>query len=176
MDAMEAIRTRRSVRRYTDEPVTDGEILAVLKAGMQAPSARNQQPWAFVVVRDRKILDEITQVHPYAKMLAQAQAAIAVCGDTARQQAEGYWVQDCSACTQNILLAAHALGLGAVWLGVHPREERVVEIRRLLELPDTVFPLGLISVGRPAEVPEHQDRFDISRVHVDRWGRPFTAR
>ncbi len=169
MDALEAINTRRSIRKYTDQPVTDETVAKMLNAAMMAPSAGNQQPWHFVVIRDRKILDEIPTVHPYSSMLASAPLAILVCGDLKLQKNEGYWIQDCSAATQNLLLAAHALGLGAVWLGVFPLGERVVGLTRITELPEHVLPLALIAIGYPAEEKPQPERYDISRIHHDTW-------
>lgn len=169
MDAYEAIITRRSVREYADEPVTDGVVEMLLRAAMQAPSAGNQQPWHFVVVRERARLEEIARVHPYAQMCRSAPVAILVCGDETREKFPGYWVQDCSAATQNLLLAAHALGYGAVWVGIHPREERIVVIHELFRLPDGIHPLCLVPIGRPAGPPAQADRYQPSRVRHERW-------
>jgi len=169
METIEAINTRRSIRKYTDKPVPDETVEKILRAAMMAPSAGNQQPWHFIVVRDREILNEIPLVHPYSKMLAKAQVAIVVCGDMDLQKHEGYWIQDCSAATENLLLAAHALGLGAVWLGVYPREDRVKGISGLMGLPENIKPLSLVSIGYPGEEKPHPDRYDPSRIHHDRW-------
>ncbi len=166
---MSAIRDRRSVRTYTDEKVTDEQVTELLKAAMSAPSAGNQQPWCFVVIRSQEVLDRIPSVHPYAAMTPQASVVIAVCGDLTGLKYEGYWVQDCSAATENILLAAHEMGLGAVWLGVYPTDERVEGIRGLLGLPEHVIPMSLVAVGHPVETPSPADRFDPARVHHDRW-------
>jgi nitroreductase len=169
MDAIEAILTRRSVRKYTDEPVSEADIKMMLEAAMSAPSANNRQPWAFVVIDERSILDQIPDVHPYSRMLKQAPLAILVCGVPGREKHPGFWVQDCSAATQNLLLAARALGLGAVWLGVHPREERVQGIRGLLSIPDEIVPLALLSIGHPAVEQKRADRYDQARVHRNGW-------
>ncbi|MCK5029180.1 MAG: nitroreductase family protein [Bacteroidales bacterium] len=169
MEIIEGILTRRSIRKYTNKEVADEQIQLLLKAGMYAPSASNQQPWHFVVITDRKILNIISEVHPYAKMLKQAQLAILVCGDEDRELSKGYWVVDCSAATQNILLAAHDLGLGAVWLGVHPREERKNEIRKIFDLPHNIQPMSLISIGYPDEEKETPDRFKPERIHYNTW-------
>ena len=117
--------SRRSIRRYTDQPVDDATVERLLRAAMAAPSAGNQQPWQFVVLRDRETLTAITEWHPYAKMLPSAPVAIVVCGDPGDAKWAVLWEQDCSACTENLLIEAELLGLGAVWLGVHPLEERV---------------------------------------------------
>jgi nitroreductase len=169
MDATQAILTRRSIRSYRAEPVPLELLTALLRAGMQAPSAGNQQPWQFVVLTDRTTLQAIPGFHPYAQMLPQAPAAILVCGDLRLERFRGYWVQDCAAATQNILLLAHALGLGAVWVGVHPHEDRVAGLQRLLGLPAPVIPLALIPLGYPAESIPPEDRFDPDRIHRERW-------
>jgi nitroreductase len=169
MDAMEMILTRRSIRKYTEQPVTDEIIEAILNAGMHAPSAGNQQPWHFVVIRDRAILDKIPDFHPHAGMLQMCPVAILVCGDADLGKHRGFWAQDCSAATQNILLAAHALGLGAVWAGVYPEGARVEGFRKLLGLPDRVHPLALIPLGYPAETKPQPQRFERSRIHHDKW-------
>lgn len=169
MDAMEAILSRRSIRQYTTQPVSEEAIRNLLEAAMAAPSAANEQPWQFVVIRDRGILDEIPTFHAYSQMLKQAPLAILVCGDLELEKVRGYWVQDCSAATQNLLVAAHAQGLGAVWLGIYPIEERVAGLRKLLSLPEQVIPLALISIGHPADQEPPANRYDESRIHHDRW-------
>jgi len=169
MDAMEAILSRRSIRQYTAQPVPDELITELLKAAMSAPSSGNRQSWQFVVINERQILDEIPRFHPYSKMLKEAPVAILVCGDERLAARKGGWVQDCSAATENILIAAHAKGLGAVWLGVYPVEERVVGLRQLLGLPEHIFPLALISIGYPAETKPPANRYDAARVRYNRW-------
>ncbi len=169
MDALEALLTRRSVRKYTDKPVTEDTIKTLLEAGMSAPSAGNQQSWQFVVVTDREVLNKIPDIHPYSKMLQQAQLAILVCGDLKRDTHKGFWVQDCSAATQNILVAARALGLGAVWLGCYPREDRVTGLRKLLGIPEHVVPMALLSIGYPATDQKRADRYDEEKTHYNQW-------
>jgi nitroreductase len=169
MEAYEAILTRCSIRAYTDQAVSDELIHKLLVAAMSAPSAGNGQPWHFVVVTERRLLDALADLLPFGKMLKQAPLGIAVCGDAKGSPHEGYWVQDCSAATENLLLAAHALELGAVWLGVHPREDRVAGVRDILGIPDAVTPLCVISVGHPAEPGGPADRYRAARVHRDRW-------
>ncbi len=166
---MSTILDRRSVRKYTGQKVTEDQVTELLKAAMSAPSAGNQQPWCFVVVRSQEILDRIPTVHPYAAMTPHASVVIAVCGDLTGLKYSDYWVQDCSAATENVLLAAHEGGLGAVWLGVYPTEERVKGVRQLLRLPEHIIPLSLISVGYAAESHPAADRFDANRVHYDQW-------
>ena len=169
MEAMEAILSRRSVRKYTAEPVPEKLIHELLAAAMSAPSANNEQPWHFVIINDHQILNEIPKYHPYSYMLGEASWAIAVCGDLEREMLKGYWVQGCSAATENILIAAQARGLGAVWLGVYPRTERTAAIQKLLGLPDHIMPLCLISIGYPAEKKPRANRYDPSRIHHNRW-------
>jgi nitroreductase len=170
MDALKAIFTRRSVRQFTGEPVSNQAIETILRAAMQSPSALNMQPWHFVVIDDRTLLDRIPNFHPYSSFLREAPVAIVVCGDLERDRLDAsYWVQGCSAATQNLLLASHAIGLGAVWLGVYPRRERIEGLRRLLKLPDNLVPLNIVSLGHPAESPEQFDRFDPSRVSRNIW-------
>jgi len=169
MDTLTAIHTRRSIRRYTDRAVPEETITRLLQAAMAAPSAGNEQPWQFFVITDRAILDAIPKFHPYSAMLKHASVAILVCGDLTREKHRGYWVQDCSAAAQNLLLAATAMGLGAVWTGVHPQEDRVDGMRKLLRLPEQVIPLALIPLGYPAEHPGSADRFDPGRIHRNGW-------
>jgi len=166
---MNAIYKRRSIRKYTSKEVPDEKLLEFVKAGMNAPSAGNQQPWRFVIVTERSILDKIPGVHPYAEMLKQAPAAILVCGDLGLDTHKGYWVQDCSACTENILLEIADQGFGGVWLGVYPREDRVDGLRKLLNIPENVVPLSLIAVGYPAEDKPPKNEFDKSRIRYNSW-------
>jgi len=136
---------------------------------MSAPSACNAQPWQFVVIRDRKILKEVPRINPYAAMAEHAPLAILVCGDVSLEISAGYWVVDCAAAVQNLLLAAHTLGLGAVWTGVYPQQDRIEGFRNLLNLPQQVIPHSLIPMGYPAEEPADEDRFRPDRVHLDGW-------
>lgn len=169
MDAIEAILSRRSIRAYDGAGVGEDVIETLLRCAMAAPSAGNQQRWRFVVVTERAQLDRLAGATPYSAMLLGAPLAIAVCADVSEERHPGYWVEDCSAAMQNLLLAAHACGLGAVWLGYHPRPERVEKGREVLELPDQVEILGVASIGHPAESKPSSDRFDEAFVHRDRW-------
>ena len=169
MDAVEAILSRRSIRKYTSQPVPHELVEDLLKAAMSAPSAGNEQPWHFVVIRDRETLNEIPKFHEYSRMLEEAPVAVLVCGDLKEQRHEGFWIQDCSAAAQNILVAAHAKGLGAVWLGIYPIQKRIKGLRKLLGIPEHVIPLSLISIGYPAEQKPAADRYDASRIHNDHW-------
>jgi len=171
MDAIEAILSRRSIRKYKKETLSKELIDELLSAAMNAPSACNEQPWHFVVIQDRKVLDEVPKYHPYSiPAIREAPAAIVVCADLHLAAEDGaWWVQDCSAATENILIAAQAKGLGAVWLGIYPKEDRVEGLKALLALPQDVIPLSIISLGYPAEKRPHENRFQSSRVHYNRW-------
>lgn len=147
MEAIECILTRRSVRKYTKNAVDEEMVQKILEAAMFAPSARDIRPWHFVVVDNRKKLDSIADVHPYAKMIYEAPLAIAVCADESIQENQGYWIQDCSAAIENMLLVAHSFGLGSVWLGVFPRKERIKAIS--LALPQSVKPVGIVVLWSP---------------------------
>jgi nitroreductase len=166
-ELINTIFARRSIRKYIAKPVSEKDIKAMLKAAMAAPSSSNRKPWHFIVNTDRHTLDKLARVHPYGKMLFEAPLCIAVCGD--KTISPSAWVQDCSASTENLLLAAVALGLGAVWLGVHPREGRVGPIRKVLNIPETIVPLNLISIGHPAEEKEPRTQYDELRVHHEQW-------
>jgi nitroreductase len=169
MEALEAIFTRRSIRAFTAQPIDDKTLQTVLAAAMSAPSAANHQPWQFVVVCERAVLDQIPSLHPYAAMCRSAALAILVCGDMRLDAGSGYWVQDCAAATENLLLAAHAQGLGGVWVGVYPREERIAPLRRLLDVPEQVTPFALVPLGYPTEPKPREDRFRPERVHLNHW-------
>ncbi len=168
---MKEIFERRSVRRYLDAPVTAQEEELLLRAAMQAPSAGNEQPWHFIVVRERETLLEISRTQQYATMLATAPMAVIVLGDeeVQRFRPHDFWVQDCSAALQNLLIEAEHLGLGAVWLGVWPIAERAQNLRRIFGFPETVQPLGIVSIGRPDGHPDPVDRFLPERVHEEKW-------
>lgn len=163
------ILTRRSIRKYTSKPIDEKTIELLLKAGSYAPSANNFQPWHFLIVTDRIILDKLSVVHPYAKMLKEAPLAILICGDNNSQPILGYQAVDCSAATQNILLAAHASGLGSVWLGVYPREQRMKDIKDFFQLPENINPINLISLGHPAEIIPMPNRFYKEKTHLNKW-------
>ncbi len=163
---LEIIFSRRSIRRYTGKPVSDADVTRLLEAAMAAPSASNKKPWHFVVVQDRSGLEALANAHPYGKMLSGAALAIAVCGDPSISD---WWVQDCAAATENILIAAAGLGLGAVWLGCHGRDEREQAVRDTLGIPNTVGVLSLLSIGCPGEEKEARTQYDPARVHQGQW-------
>lgn len=169
MDAIEAIYTRRSIRKYTDLLLSEGQINTLLEAGMNAPSALDEQPWQFVVITDKKLLKAIPNHHSHSELVTDAPAAILVCGDTRLEKLPGFWVQDCSACAQNILIAAHDQGLGAVWIGVYPTEDNVKGLQKLLSIPETVIPFALIAIGHPDEPYPEKQNFRKERIHKNGW-------
>ncbi len=136
---------------------------------MSAPSAGNEQPWHFVIIADRSILEKVPGINPYAAMAEHAPLAILICGDIDAEVFKGNWVQDCAAATQNILLAAHALGFGAVWTGIYPEKARVEGFRKLLKLPENIIPFALVPMGLPAQKPTPQHRFNQERIHFNSW-------
>ncbi|MDP3058210.1 MAG: nitroreductase family protein [bacterium] len=163
--SLDLLHRRRSIRKYHDEQVSKEHIDAILRAAMAAPSARNKQSWHFIVIEDREMLNKLTEIHLYAQMLKEATLCIIVCGD----KENPFWVQDCSAATQNILLAATGLGLGSVWLGVHPNSQRENEVASLCNIPEAYAPLCLIAIGHPAEDKPPIDRFDLAKIHIEKW-------
>ncbi|MGE5396839.1 MAG: nitroreductase family protein [Chitinophagales bacterium] len=167
---MKAIKNRRSIRRYTSQPVTDEQVKLLLEAAMYAPSAGNEQPWQFIVIRDRDLLDQVPNYHPHSSMIKQASVAVLVCADTRLSKYDvDYWIQDCSAATENLLLEVQELGLGAVWLGVYPREERMKGLRQLFKIPEDIIPFALVPVGYPAEQKKSENRYHEDRVHYNYW-------
>lgn len=164
MQTLDAIHTRRSIRKYTDAPVSPEQVETLLRAAMAAPSAGNAQPWQFVVATDPALLARVAALHPYIAMAAKAPLGILVCGDTRVEKYPGYWVVDCSAAVQNLLLAAHDLGLGAVWTGIHPMRDREEAFARLFACPAGVVPHSYIPIGHPAEHKGRDDRFKPERV------------
>lgn len=169
MDIFEAIKTRRSVRAYTDKDISDEDINKLIDAAMIAPSAGNARPWQFIIIRDKETLLKIKDVNPYAKMADNAKAAIMICGDLSLEKYQGFWVQDCSAATQNLLLASTALGIGSVWTGVYPIEERVEKFTKMLNLPENIIPLSLTILGYPKKEPKAESRFEENKIHLEKW-------
>lgn len=169
MDVLQAIFTRRSIRKFTGEQISDENMETLLKAGFSAPSAHNMQPWHFVVIKNPAILENIAEKHPYAKMLPQAGCCIVVCGNDEVQKTKGLQVEDCSAAIQNILLAAHGIGLGAVWCGLYPAPELTKIVSDAVKLPNNIEPIGMVVVGHKVEDREPADRFDKAKVHYDQW-------
>lgn len=171
LDAITAILTRRSIRDYTPHPVPEEMIRMLLEAAMSAPSAFNERSQEFVVVNDRQILEKIYQLNPNALQVKRATVAIVVCGNQEREKfkGQGYWQLDGAVAAENILVAAHAIGLGAVWTAIYPYPERIPAVQKLLHLPEQVIPLTIIPIGYPAERKLRENRYDPSRVHYNRW-------
>jgi len=172
-EALKNIFTRKSVRRFTTEKVEQEKINNILKAAMAAPSAVNRQPWDFIVIDDVQVLKNLSKVLPFAKMTSKAPLAIVVCGNLKKAlpgSAKQYWVQDCSSASTNILLAAHAQGLGAVWTGVYNSESKIKALTNILELPDHIVPLNVIPIGYPKAINDKENtRYQEKNIHVNKW-------
>lgn len=169
---IDCIMTRASVRSYTSEQVPDSMITTILRAGMAAPTAANQQPWHFVVVTEPSLKDSITAAFEYTKMVEGCSFAVVVCGDMDRlfegDMADGgFWVEDCSAASENMLLAAHAMGLGGVWCGIYPLRDREQRLRGILNLPFNLTPLNVMAFGYPAQTPAPKDKWAPEKVHYN---------
>ena len=169
METLKAIFTRRSIRKYSGDMISDDQLEILLRAAMQAPSARNRQPWHFIVFDDPSKKNAIMKFHQNAGMLTEAKKCILICYDEKLQHNEGYGVIDCSAATQNLLLAAHALGLGGCWVGICPRKARMEAMKQLFELPDHIVPFSLISLGYPSESKSTPVRIKPERIHYGNW-------
>ena len=171
MEAIEAILARRSIRKFSADPVAEEDLELLLRAAMAAPSAFNERPWHFVVVRDASMRERLSQISEWSGPMAGAQVGVVVCGDTEALRKPGtvYWIFDCAAALENMLIAANGRGLGAVWLGIHPTPERIDSVRELLGLPEHVEPLGMVALGWPAEDKPPAERYDESRIHSERW-------
>lgn len=170
MDALQCIAERRSARSFLARPVAREQIEQLLAAAAHAPSAGGAAPWHLVVVQERATLERIGRAHPSAEMAAGAPLGIAICADPGRERVAGFWAQDCAAAAENVLLAAHALGLGAVWTGIYPVRNWVLRFRQILELPTEIVPVALVLVGYPARPPVPRAITLEGRVHRERWG------
>lgn len=166
---MDAILKRHSTRSYTDQPIPENIIEQLLHAGMSAPSAMHSSPWHFIVITDPDKKRAITKIHPYSHMMLEAQCAILVCGDQSAEVLPEYFQQNCSAATENILIAATDLGLGCVWVGLYPNEEYRAGFKKLFNLPENIEPFTLIPLGYPHQALKSANRLDSSRVHKDNW-------
>ncbi|MFP4364443.1 MAG: nitroreductase family protein [Spirochaetia bacterium] len=164
---MEPIFKRKSIRAFTGEPVEKEVVEELLHAGMSAPSAGNERPWEFIVTQKRKNLDYLSGISPYAGALKTAGTAVVVLGDLQKEKFKGYWVQDCAAATENILIAATAHKLGSVWLGVYPMQERIDFLRKFYSLPSHITPFAIVALGYISENLEAKDRYSAERVHFE---------
>ena len=169
MNVIEAIKTRRSIRQYTGEVINDEQLDIILRAGFQAPSAHNFQPQEYIAIRNKETLETIAKRHKYAIALPLAGCGIVVCGDKEKETREGSLIADCSASMQNILLAAHELGLGAVWIGLHPVESFTKMISEVLNIPENIIPIGIVAVGYPDVKKEAIDRYNEEKIHKEKW-------
>lgn len=174
METLDAIQTRRNIKKFEKTPVPEEVLKQVLSAAMNAASAGNEQPWHFIVITDHDILSKISKINPYAEIVKWAPAAILVCADLYLEKFSGNWVLDCAAASQNLLLASHDLGLGAVWTGIYPDEKRMKGFRWLLDLPDNIAPHSLIPIGYPAKISVSQlkdskEKYSTERIHFNRW-------
>lgn len=168
---LDNIFNRKSVRDFTDKKISQNELELLVKAGMSTPSALNLQPWEFIIFDDKETLEYMVDLHDYSKMFKTAKAGIVVCGNMDRT-IDAYrelWVQDCSASTQNILLAIEALKLGGVWLGIYPIEERCDKLREYFDLPDNIIPFSVIAIGYPQKEVKPKDKWDEKKIHWNKW-------
>ncbi|MBF0483394.1 MAG: nitroreductase family protein [Candidatus Omnitrophica bacterium] len=171
---LQTIHSRKSVRQYTGQPVERDILTTIMQAGMAAPCSRGQCCWSFIAVDDSAMIEKLNNGLPYAKMLETAKHAIIVLADLnlAHGGTEApYWIQDCSATAENILLAAESLGLGACWTAAHPRPERVEFLKTTLELPDHIIPLCVIAIGHPKDAPKPKNKIDNSKIFWNKWGQ-----
>lgn len=171
-ETIKTIMNRKSVRAYKDEPISKEKLELIVKAGMAAPTAVDKRPWEFIVITDKAMLKKLSDVLPYAKMTEKAAAAIIVAGDLDRQNGgreSDYWVMDCSAATENILLAVESLGLGAVWTAVYPNKDRLDPVRKLLKIPSTIVPLNVIPIGVPTGAEKPKDKWNPKQLHWNGW-------
>ena len=169
---LDVIFTRKSVRKYTGEVVTREKLEYLARAAMAAPSGRNQQPWAFIIISEPTLLAKVAEGLPYARMLPDAGAGIIVCGFSVpptRAGGKDLWEQDCAAATENILLTAEAMKLGAVWTAVHPYPERQEHVRKIFEIPSHIYPFSLIPIGYPTGTEQPKNKFDPEKIHWERW-------
>ena len=170
---LDLIKKRRSIRHFSSQKIESVKIEAILTAAMYAPSAVNKQPWHFVVIDDRQLMRKFMEIHPSSKMLETAQIAILVCGDQLQQHDAGYWIADCGAATENILLSATSLELGSCWVGIYPREARMKATKEIFSLPDHIEPFALIALGYPAEEKSTPERFHKEKIFYNQWGKEF---
>ena len=170
--AIENIMTRVSVREFTGEKISDAQLDTLLRAAMAAPSAINKQPWAFIVVTDKAKIAALGEALPYSRCSNKPAVAIIPCGDLSKAiegDMANFWINDVSAATENLLLAAHSMGLGAVWTGLHPDMNRAKLVQGMLDLPEHIIPLCVVPVGHPAEQPEVKNKYKEENIHYNKW-------
>jgi nitroreductase len=169
MEALENIKTRRSIRKYQNRDISEETIKEIITCSMYAPSAFDKQPWHFIVINKKEIFNDILKTATHAEMIKDASHAIIVCGDKKLEENEGLLIQDISAATENLLLAAHSFGIGAVWVGIYPFDEIIKGIKNLFRIPDEIIPVSMIVIGYPAEKPEQPERYRKDRIHINTW-------
>lgn len=169
---IQLIQTRVSVRQFTGEKISNEQIQTLLHCAMAAPTAMNKQPWAFIVITEDSLLQQMGQAFPFSRCGNGAACAFVMCGDMSKAlpgEGQGFWINDVSAATENLLLAAHAMGLGAVWTGVYPSTDRTPQVQQMLGLPENILPMCIVPVGVPAEQPEIKNKFCEDNIHYNRW-------
>ena len=169
METMKAILTRRSIRKYKDKNINKEQVNEIIKAAMYAPSAFNKQPWQFIAVDKRETIDEIFKIIPHAEMLKEAAAAVIICGDKSLEEDINLIALDCSAATQNALLAVHDAGLGAVWISAYPGEETMSGLKKFFNYPENIIPISVLSIGFPDEEVTAEERFKPEKIHYNNW-------
>jgi nitroreductase len=169
MEALENIKTRRSIRKYKNRDISEETIKEIITCSMYAPSAFDNQPWHFIVINKKEIFNDILKAATHADMIKNASHSIIVCGDKKLEENEGLLIQDISAATENLLLAAHSFGLGAVWVGIYPFDEIIKGIINLFGIPNKIIPVSMIVIGYPAEKPEQPERYRKDRIHINSW-------
>lgn len=169
MDTITALKTRRSIRQFTGGKIDDDVLKTCVECGMFAPSAGNEQPWHFIIIKNRQTLEKIPTIHQYAKMMPLASAGILICFDPSLEKHEQMSCQDCAAATQNILLAAHAQGFGSCWLGIYPRKNRMDGFRKMFNIPKSIIPFSLVAIGVSEKEKKAVDRVKTDRVHQETW-------
>ena len=167
MENISSVLVRRSIRAFTNEKLTREELMALVEAGMAAACARGRTSWHFTIIQDRDTLDRIPDVHPFSMMMRSANAAILICADRKSEPNEGYWVQNCSAATENVLIEAARRDIGSVWLGVYPMKKRIDGVRKLMNVPDDLIPFSLVALGKPDEIKPPHSGVDKDRL---KWG------
>lgn len=173
MDNYELLLSRRSIRQFTEEIPSKEAVVKCIKAAMYAPSARNQQPWQFMIIDDRKVMDLLSEVSENLRLIKKLPLIVGVFADSTFDKTPNSWVLDCAAATQNFLLAAHTQDLGTVWMGVYPREDRYIPVKQVLKLPENITPFSIIGIGFPNEKPSFPNRFYPERIRYNDWENPL---
>jgi nitroreductase len=171
MDTLETIYSRRSIRKFKPTHITQEIVTEILRAAMSAPTAGNQRPWQFIIIRSRPAIEKIIDAYSYATMLRDVPVAIMVCFDKELEKYKNRWQIDCANAMLSILLAAHGLGYGGLWLEIYPIKERIEKIRNSFGLPDTIVPFSVAAIGQPDEEAQAADRYDETIVHFNKWGK-----